>query len=473
MHPPPHFDVWYEFARSKNVQLIDEYDAITHLLKPFWGIPPAIIRTNARLVFSAEQNEFPGIVIRNGKIGRTEGLAPREETYVNSIREMMDSFAQYLPDMDLVINPKHEPSIIKSQDALARYVRDAGRVRRPQVPRNHFSPTPADLLEGISLHAGSNVFETNAQTAWSSMTQSCPITSPARNPDGSDNLAAYSYENFIYNTTASVDVCNQPSLSHHHGFFNRPTTLLYSSSLPPVFSVSKISSFNDILMPPPDVYSQGRSVENGTDIDWEDKIDQLFWRGESPTDSSIVQRIVTENKEPVPILKNVNSHWIKDTVPTAEIQSLFDIKFTTALDDTEGVISTESAVVAEEIWKSKYVLNLDGPGQSTPALYTLLGSKSLVFKASVFQAWHDEFLWPWVHYIPLGLDGGDWFESLRYFATEESGKSEGKLIAKESAEWANKVLRKEDMEVCMFRLLLEYAPQFFGFTDVQVRKSNR
>jgi len=51
-----------------------------------------------------------------------------------------------------------------------------------------------------------------------------------------------------------------------------------------------------------------------------------------------------------------------------------------------------------------------------------------------------------------------WYESIRYFAREESGKSEGKLIVGESREWANKALQKEDMEVWMFRLLLKYFP---------------
>lgn len=33
---------------------------------------------------------------------------------------------------------------------------------------------------------------------------------------------------------------------------------------------------------------------------------------------------------------------------------------------------------------------------------------------------------------------------------------QGKYIAEAGREWANKVLRKEDMEIYMFRLLLEY-----------------
>lgn len=454
MHPPPHFDVWYEFARSKNVQLIDEYDTITQLLKPFWGVTPATIRANARNILGAEKNEFPGIVIRNGKVGRTEGLAPLEETHVNSIREMMKSFAHHLPDMDLVINTKHEPSIVTPHNALGRYVRDAGKYRRPQVPQNHFSRRPVDLLDVIPLHAGSNVFEVNAKTAWSSMTQSCPINSAARDPNGLDFVDSFSYRGFIYNTTAFADICNQPSLSRLNGILDRPATLLYSSTLSPVFSVSKLSSFNDILIPSPAIYSEETAFANVTDINWDDKIDQLFWRGES----SNVQRILAEMKQLVLILKNVNNQWIMDTIFANEAESLFNVEFTTTPNDTEAAISAQETTISEEIRKWKYLLNIDGPGESSPDYYTLLTSQSTVFKSSILRSWSDEFLWPWVHYVPLGMDGGDWYESVRYFAREESGKLEGKVIATESREWASKVLRKEDMEAWMFRLLLEYVP---------------
>jgi hypothetical protein len=73
----------------------------------------------------------------------------------------------------------------------------------------------------------------------------------------------------------------------------------------------------------------------------------------------------------------------------------------------------------------------------------------------MFREWHDEWLFPWVHYIPLSLEGEDWYESVRYF--EQDAKEAAERIAGESREWARRVLRKEDMEVWMFRLLLEYA----------------
>ena len=72
------------------------------------------------------------------------------------------------------------------------------------------------------------------------------------------------------------------------------------------------------------------------------------------------------------------------------------------------------------------------------------------------QCFRNLWLWPWVHYVPLGLNGSDWFETVRYFAQEETGRLEGKRIAEESRQWSRNVLRKEDIEAWMFRLLLEY-----------------
>ena len=73
----------------------------------------------------------------------------------------------------------------------------------------------------------------------------------------------------------------------------------------------------------------------------------------------------------------------------------------------------------QDLWKWKYLLDIDGLGLSG-RFYSLMKSKSLVFKCAMFREWHNEWLWPWVHYVPLGLNGSDWFETVRFFAQEET-----------------------------------------------------
>ena len=80
---------------------------------------------------------------------------------------------------------------------------------------------------------------------------------------------------------------------------------------------------------------------------------------------------------------------------------------------------------------------------------------SLVYKMAVFREWHEEWLKPWIHYVPLSLKGDEYVESVRYFDEEIDGKVQAAKMAVQGREWAGRVLRNEDFEVWFFRLLLE------------------
>ncbi|KAL2123918.1 hypothetical protein VTJ04DRAFT_283 [Mycothermus thermophilus] len=164
-------------------------------------------------------------------------------------------------------------------------------------------------------------------------------------------------------------------------------------------------------------------------------------------------------------------------------------------------------------YRHKHVLDADGNAFSG-RFYALLRSRSLVYKWAVFREWHDDgWLRPWVHFVPMSLAGGEWVEVVRYFALgggsgggggggggggsgdgerneKEKKKADGRRgkrewfpytfsstnkeekakdpassplggpkvaerLANQGREWANKALRREDMEVWFFRLLLE------------------
>lgn len=77
----------------------------------------------------------------------------------------------------------------------------------------------------------------------------------------------------------------------------------------------------------------------------------------------------------------------------------------------------------------------------------------------------------WVHFVPLDLRGQGFWATLAYFQgmyydapgdqrggeiVVEAHQREAERIARQGREWAEKVLRKEDMEVYLFRLLLEW-----------------
>lgn len=113
---------------------------------------------------------------------------------------------------------------------------------------------------------------------------------------------------------------------------------------------------------------------------------------------------------------------MEDTMSSEKAQFLFDVKFSSinqasTLEDfkaQEREFKVAPMEDQQDLWKWKYLLDIDGHGMSG-RFYPLMKSKSLVFKCAMFREWHDEWLWPWVHYVPLGLNGTDWFESVRFF----------------------------------------------------------
>jgi hypothetical protein len=58
--------------------------------------------------------------------------------------------------------------------------------------------------------------------------------------------------------------------------------------------------------------------------------------------------------------------------------------------------------------------------------------------------------------VPLNKDVNEVPELIRYFESDPTGQAIAQNMAENGRNWANKVLRKEDMEVYMFRLFLEY-----------------
>ena len=99
--PPPNFDQWYEFAKVRNVQLIDEYDTIYHSLLPFWGLSPSVIRGRARESLGFKDNALVGIIIRDGRVITAAGGTEWQQ---KATVGMLEQFIQNLPSMDLTLN---------------------------------------------------------------------------------------------------------------------------------------------------------------------------------------------------------------------------------------------------------------------------------------------------------------------------------------------------------------------------------
>lgn len=488
-YPPPHFDAWYEFAKSHNVQMIDEYDNINHLITPFWGVSPATIRENVRdTVTSEDRGRILPLFIRNGELVKPEhgwNPVPEEAHWpvleeeanltLQVLTQMMRKFVHHLPDMEILFNLMDEPSLVMPNDLLNQLVQTAKKERQTEIRSNYFSELP--VWKESPLHYGYDYVSLGQTMAYRQITQSCPLDSPARQINGRDLVSSYTLGplGFIHNISEFLNPCNQPSLRYHHGFFDRPSTLFLYSSVLPIFSQSKIGTFNDLLFPSLLIYtgSYVAPVDESQDMEWELKRDQMHWRGTSTGGDATVGGLWRNHRQrfvkamdnitnPVKILKKVDNGWIEDLMSPAAAQELFDVKFTMLVQGSGSAVyemEMQEFDIApyedqQQLWKWKFLLDVDGFAWSG-RFSELLKSKSLVFHSSMFQVWYDPWLWPWVHYVPLGLNGSDWFESVRFFAQEETGKHLAKRMAYESSQWAKSVLRKEDAEVWLFRMLLE------------------
>lgn len=166
------------------------------------------------------------------------------------------------------------------------------------------------------------------------------------------------------------------------------------------------------------------------------------------------------------ILENKGSEgkqrWEFKQVSKPDYKSLFDVHFSHIgqcdpgdCDAQREFFDIAKTAAQEDAWYYKYLLDMDGNAFSG-RFYAFLKSHSLVFKMAVFREWHEDWIKPWLHYVPLSLNGSEYFEVMRYFDREKEGQEQAVRIAEAGRDWADKVLRNQDFEVWFFRLLLEY-----------------
>ena len=483
INPPPNFDKWYEFARERGVQLIDEYDTIFHSLLPFWGLAPDIIRGRAQEALGFE-NALIGFLIRDGEVVNKAGGSEWQQ---DATEEMMGGFVKYLPDMDLAFNLHDEPRVVVPHDDLMRLVKRATDESLPAAfanrkPQNIWSPRPPDVDDGQRFpEVRITRFNRFAhQPTWTNSRVSCPPDSPSRALDETiaDDTGSYTFSElkFIQNQTAFSDICKSPSLRETYGFFDRPNAFDIVHDLFPIFSQSKISSFQDILYPSPWYWADKAPYSESQDYSWENKEDRMYWRGSTTGGFSrdggwrrqhrqrMVQKINALDNAIIFENRTVRGEkeWYVRNVSRTDYKDLFDVHFSSVgqCDPGDCDAQKEFFRMADEAprhyaWGYKYLLDIDGNAFSG-RFYAFLKSRSLVFKMAVFREWHEEWIKPWVHYVPLGLHGDEYVESIRYFDQEEEGRAMAQRLANQGRDWAGKVLRNDDFEVWFFRLMLEY-----------------
>ncbi|KAL4881299.1 hypothetical protein BJY04DRAFT_207670 [Aspergillus karnatakaensis] len=446
MHPPPYFDKWFKFAQSRGVELIDEYDTIYHSLLPFWALTPQTIRARAREALGYDNSLF-GVLIRDGTVSLAEGLDEEHKWQREATLGMVKDFVQYLPDMDLAFNAHDEPRVIVPSEDLQRLVAVAKDRAIPKAfgtksAVNAWSARSDDLNKGDRIDEVriTRFNKISHQPAWTSSRISCPVDSPVRSLDENapDDTTRYALGElgFIHNTTAFTDVCNTPSLRNTYGFFDRPNVFAVVQDLFPVFSQSKVSTFQDILYPSPWYWAKKVPYMKEKDYSWEEKIDKLYWRGSTTGGFSKGggwrrhhRQLMVGNINALDtartMARSADGQWVNKEVKLSKHHNLFDVQFTSVgqCDRNDCAAQKEffnvtDPVEQQEAWAYKYLVDIDGNAFSG-RYHAFLESNSLVCKVALFREWHDERLKPWLHYVPLSLKGDEFVETMRYFTSDE------------------------------------------------------
>lgn len=476
--PPPNFDRWYKAANESGFLLVDEFDTMMAAIEPLWGVPAADIRSRVENALDAGHMSMIRFEIKDHQVSYSM------ENFAAWIAEQMNGWfneemLETLPDLVFAVNIKDEPKVVVPHDGLEHALAKTQGLSTKAASAS--SESDPDLSRRVHF------LEVGGQNAWEALTVSCPFDSPARSFESqTTDPARIAAPGFLSNVTLSKDICLFPEHRNLHAALLAPASLAITHSLVPVFSQAKLSCFQDLLYPSPWYAAKLDMLEydEADDMDWEQKANTFYWVGSNTGGHSTMENwrsgqrqrlalLAMDSNRPVTLLRkpemdghqNNKIQWETSNSTIAEISSFLDIRISAVIQCEQDACEDQEAVLKVDpdarddvsaSYASRYNLDLDGNGFSG-RFYRLLRSKSAVIKQTLYKEWHDDWLIPWVHYIPLSMDLNDFPEMVRYLTQEPEGQTLGKKVADEGRKWANTVLRKEDMKLVFWRLMLEYA----------------
>ncbi|KAK8087050.1 glycosyl transferase family 90 domain-containing protein [Apiospora phragmitis] len=472
-HPPPGFEDWFKAAQKRNGIIVEDFfDRIYHDINPFWALDQPELRRRAHT-----QPEL--IRIRNGKVTLVSEDPERGNQWLQIWAKLVKEIG-HLPDLDMAINVMDETRVLVPWEKIDGYV---GRERRTrdifpasEAVSNYTRYAEADSQpEPYDPHWIGG----EAHKYWDHVRVTCPPDSESRNvsslpsfnspvkeiyPTGP--VEAYTYKGFVRNFTASQDACVQPHLRGLHGTFVESVT-------------------ND------ERYSGGKGI-GGL---WEDKMEGFMWRGVASggrnkvdnwwhfqrhrwvqmMNGTTLQKVIAADEAAAPTFTllppsvyNVSARrngfmgsWLAIHADVGVVDLMCCPGETDSKNKRVHTCSYSSpflGVVEEKSMKEQYAYKYlpDIDGNSFSGRWRgFLRSTSCPLKATVYTEWHDDRLIPWVHFVPFDNTFIDIYAIMEFFL--EGHDAQGKRIAEESSRWASQVLRRDDMLLYVWRLLLEYA----------------
>ncbi|TGJ88320.1 hypothetical protein E0Z10_g502 [Xylaria hypoxylon] len=499
--PPQNFDKWFEFARHRNSVVIDRFDQVEKDILPFWGLRPQNIRDG--LEFLKGQPNIGIISIADSKASHNTPADLSHQEILDEIVALISGFAEHLPAMEIAINLQERPRVLVPWNDIHRL--------RTRASQPSFQLLSGRLGKRDNLDLSAESIGTKQRMGPSDPAQpyiaahrfrqlqalACPPGSSSRsgvNWDVRDFCASctspHSKGQFLENWQVALDPCHQPDIFNLHDFHTIPHQFELYQDLLPLFSGSKTASFGDLLIP----FSRAGLKQDHDGRTFNQKQDVIVWQGdvqEIPTATHeflhgshrlrlvhLVQNATAADS--IPMLLGIgvgkNSRFQYENVPTTEANSILPLQISLT-GPAEGCKDVHCKIMRDEFGleppitevDGRYVIVLDTSDGPSPNLLQVLRSNSVPVLSSIFQQWFTERLMPWVHFIPIdtryhafhstmsyfiGLDGRGTLNERKQITPERT--EDARWIAQEGRKWAEKAMRKEDMEVYLFRLLLEW-----------------
>ncbi|KAI0467329.1 capsular associated protein [Xylaria cf. heliscus] len=485
-HPPPGFDTWFLAAQKNDAVVVEDFfDRIYHDIGPFWAFDPMHLRQMIR----GEQHY---IRVRDGKAW-----------FVQRWTELVQEIVPNLPDLDMVLNVMDETRVLVPWEDISKYVAEERR------KRNFFHPSEAVTEYTKYQDENRNEDEPGIKAEWISGDQhqywdhyrvTCPPDTPGRDVRSLETLARppnyptqpmpFTVDGFMKNFTASKDPCLQPHIRGMHGTFIESVSMATTHSLFPIFGGCKLPGNNDILIPAGmildsyDLFSGGDSHGG----DWALKRNELVWRGVASggrhkddnwwgfqrhrfvqmmngTAVSLLEAgedvapsfnlLETSKYKALAERNNGLGKWLSSFSDVAFVRfECFPRQKDKSCWYLDPYMALKEPIHMKDQYEYKFLPDIDGNSYSG-RFRAFMQSTSLVLKSTIYAEWHDDRLIPWAHFVPFDNTFVDIYAILEYYLNGHD--DEAQRIAEAGKDWAEKVLRREDMMLYVWRLLLEYA----------------
>lgn len=508
--PPPKFDTWYKFATDRNSPIIDHFEQIGHDILPYWGLSPEKLREAVAL--AAQQPDIAIVKVENGVPSHGHFIDSPHRPILDELVDLMKPFSEHLPNMQIAVNLNESPRVLAPWDDVQRYTHAGlGHGLRKLLARRFLESSPANDLQN-RVDPKPDILQqghTSAQAFRQMTAATCSPASKGRSGvyyntrDFCTTCARPQSEGiFLKDWHMSHEICHQPDLARLHGFHNTSPHLKPLQQLVPIFSRSKTSSYSDILIP---LRRRHDIPEDDPGSDFQMKANQLFWRGKINGDVINHELLHGGHQERLVHLINNSTASAKATIllpspnkgdqhklreenkdryryELAHVSDLVSaLPINVAIDsypNCKDPLSPACALALREfgtkpedppILKNRYVLLTDSDDGPPTAFLPALRSTSVPFVATVFREWYSERVMPWVHFVPVDIRYQGLFSTFSYFTgLRDKGEVNGRdpnmaarigdaqWIAEQGKTWAARALRREDMEVYLFRVLLEY-----------------